>query len=243
MRNAVTWSKRAALWARHPTHLRRVEHSRAILREALGAHPGLYVAWSAGKDSAVCLELAREVRADIAARILTWPETRLLGDYDRVIAAWRERGAHIEEVQLNRSRLSDSVANRWWTLHAEAPGYICGLRADESRVRRITLAKHGQVHLQTSGLRPLLRVSPIAWWQTIDVAAFVVARDLPVLSVYSETPEGFDRRTSSRVPRESVRDDFFTDLQERDPAAMQALHALYPDGERRFRYAVKCSGC
>ena len=228
----MSWDERARLWGRHPTHLRRLERARAAVRRALAEHPTAYVAWSAGKDSGAVLQLAREVRPDIEARILTWPETRLLGDYDRVIADWRARGATIVEVGLTRSSVDERVAGRWSALQGDSAAYLCGLRRDESRTRRIALSMFGDrdgVYRTAGGI---VRAAPIQHWTTLDVAAFVQAHAVPVLSVYTDTAEGFDRRTSTRVPRPSVRDAMLADLRERNPAAYAALSALYGLGSQ-----------
>jgi predicted phosphoadenosine phosphosulfate sulfurtransferase len=215
----------ALLWARHPTHRRRVAEAEAVVAAALARCARPYVAFSGGKDSAALLWLARRAAPAIPARILLWPESHLLGDYDAVLAAWAARGPAVEPLRLTRASLAERAPERWGRLHA-AGGHdavLVGLRMDESRVRRISLARWGAIHQPAAGP---LRVAPLMRWTTLDVAAAIEAHDLPCLSVYRE--EGYASRTSTRIPREAVRDRALADLRARDPAAWAALRQVYP---------------
>lgn len=183
-----------------------------------------YVAFSCGKDSAVAAHLARLVWPGAPLRLLCWDETALLGDFADVCSAWVERGARVEAITLHRRALDEKIHNRWQALTQGADGFVAGLRADESRGRRMSLATHGPLYQAASGL---WRVCPVAWFTTVDIAAYILEHDLPILDSY--THDGIMSRTSARVPREEVRDLAIGSLRRRDPAAFNALCAIYPE--------------
>jgi 3'-phosphoadenosine 5'-phosphosulfate sulfotransferase (PAPS reductase)/FAD synthetase len=217
------------LHARLPAHRRRVEAAAALIGRALSElSPRPFVACSFGKDSAVLLHLVQQQCPDIEARFLRWPETELMGDFDRVIGEWRARGANVCELDLWRASAGERVPDRWARLQALSPaaGYFIGLRAEESKGRRASLRCHGDYYTLASGL---VRVAPLAWWALADVAAYVAVHDLPTLKNYREL--GIAARTASRVPRASgdARQMALTDLQRMDPVAHARLRQLYPD--------------
>lgn len=190
----------------------------------------MYVAFSGGKDSAALLDLVIEQKPDTEARMLLWPESEVMADYDRVISAWRDRGVRVSVLRLSRNSLDESVSDRWQSLAQMAPagGVFVGLRADESRHRAIALARHGVVHRYVSGpLAGLVRAAPLAAWQTADVGAWISTRDLPVLDTYDVL--GISARTSSRIPRGQARDQAMSQMAVARPWATTALRHIYPD--------------
>lgn len=224
-RNNEAVRETARLHARLPAHRRRVEAARSVIRSALALHPDAYVSFSAGKDSGVLLHLVMEQKPDIEARILTWPETRLLGDYDAVIAAWRQRGARIVEVSRHRESIRERNPEKWKALHCGATAYFVGLRAEESRGRMTSLRRFGCVHRLRNGLT---RIAPLAWMSTDDIAAIVLTNGLPVLRTYHE--HGFDSRTATRIiARPGMQETVMATLRRRDPVAYARLRDLYPE--------------
>lgn len=206
---------------------RRVAEASGVITQAAAQSGGrLYVAFSGGKDSSVMLHLAHQILGPVEARIILWPESDIISNFGAVISAWRERwpGVAIREVHLYREDSGDTVSDRWDALHDECRAYLIGLRADESRARLITLKTHGVMYRTVAGL---LRASPLAWWRTADVAAYTIAKDLPVLDNYAAG--GFKERTSTRVPREEVRDRFLFELKQRDLSGYNRLLRLYPE--------------
>lgn len=221
--------ERYRLHARLPVFRRRLEAAHKIIRQGLATCERPFVACSFGKDSAVLLDLVRQHRPGIEARFLRWPETELLGNYDEAADAWRARGANIAILDLSRATLDEAVPDRWQRLNALAPadGSFVGLRAEESRVRKMRLGRDGPVaHVRSTGM---WRICPLARWRTEDVAAYVVSRDLPTLEAYHR--KGFEARTSSRVPRDqhSIRREALFDLRQHNPAAWAQLAQLYPE--------------
>ena len=200
----------------------------ATLRSGLASAPRSYLSMSFGKDSAVCLHLlSRLVSIDkIDARFLRWPETDMLGDFSQVESQWADRGIKVTTISMSRGGLDSADAERWSALDAVADcdGVILGLRAEESRGRKITLRHHGDIYRLKSGM---LRICPLAWWTTSDVAAYVVKHGVPVLSTYKN--HGFGERTSARVPREAMRHEMMLLMRQRDPARAATLCEIYPD--------------
>ncbi|WP_157066599.1 hypothetical protein [Hyphomicrobium sulfonivorans] len=190
----------------------------------------MFVALSCGKDSAAMLSLVREIDPTVPARILLWPESEILGNYDATIAAWRAIGVHVDALRLTRASLDESVPERWAQLADVAPcdGHFVGLRASESRHRAIALGKYSPLHQYRSG--PLVgqwRCAPLTRWSTDDVAAQIYISGAPLLDVYGD--EGIDARSSTRIPRASARDAAMTQLQRRGRGALLALRRVYPE--------------
>jgi sulfate adenylyltransferase subunit 2 len=222
-------SERARLYAKLPVYRRRLAQAMAIIEEGLERCDSPYVACSFGKDSAVVLHMVRQLVPDVQARFISWPETELLGDYERVMGEWRALGADIRVLNLSRKTLDEKVADRWLQLQAVEPadGYFSGMRKEESRARRVILNSQGAIaYIKQSGT---VRICPIADWKTEDVAAYVVEHDLPTLKAYKD--HGFETRTASRVPRAafSIREQALEQLRQDDPAAYRQLEQMYPE--------------
>lgn len=137
-----------------------------------------------------------------------------------------DHAADIRAVAMTRARLDDAVPDRWHRLHGDSDLVFVGLRRDESRARQITLNRLGVIHKPATGIT---RAAPLAGLRTIDVAAIVVSRGLPVLSLYER--DGFGARSSTRVPRasHSIRETMLAELRESDPPAYASLCQLYPE--------------
>lgn len=217
------------LYAKLPVFKHRLSRAESLVKEGLERCDQPYVACSFGKDSAVVLHLVRQVVPNIQARFISWPETELLGDYNRVIEEWHQMGANIRVLSLTRDSLNDKVADRWQQLQSmeSSDGYFSGMRKEESRVRRKILNSQGNIaYIKQSNS---VRICPIADWKTEDVAAYVVMHGLPTLKAYRD--HGFDARTSSRIPRAeySIREQAIEQLRYDDPAAYRKLIQIYPE--------------
>ena len=219
--------------AKSARYRRREREALEIIERALTDHPALYVAYSCGKDSTAMLDLVREVRPDIEARICLQPESLIVDDFAEVIAWWRARGQRVTELTLHRDTLGGSTlqggAEQWARLHSTSPcdGAFVGMRMDESTRRRASLGRYGSVHRYTSGpLAGTVRVAPIMRWSLDDVAARIATRGLKLLSSYDAA---LDIRTTTGIPRTRVREEYLRDLRERRPEAISTLRNLYPD--------------
>lgn len=214
----------ALLHSRLRAFAAKVEGARAIILDGLSACESPTISCSFGKDSAAMMHMVHEIDPTIPAYFLAWEgETEHLGDFERVRADWRARGVDVHVVTRERQSLDEQATDRWEAI-TPGDGYFVGLRADESPHRRRTLRMLGPVYQMASGL---VRICPLAKWTDLDVAAYIAAHDLPVLSQYDR--DGFEIRTVARVPRESVRPRMMRKLRQTDPTAYNALCARYPE--------------
>lgn len=172
------------------------------------------------------LHLVLRFAPEISVRFLKWTnESDYLNDYGKVIEEWQARfKINLEIIELRRESFSDKVKNRWQVIEKEADGYFIGLRGEEHKNRRMTLKMHGVVYLKKDGLT---RISPLAWWKTIDVQTYIETNNLPMLSAYKA--EGFEARTASRIPRASVLTLALTQLKQRDLTAFNELKKNFPE--------------
>jgi 3'-phosphoadenosine 5'-phosphosulfate sulfotransferase (PAPS reductase)/FAD synthetase len=212
---------------RRGVYLQKVEQARQIIADGLAACSTPYVAMSFGKDSAAMLHLVQQVRPSVEARFIRWTESQYLDDFDRVIAEWRQRGINLHILDMHRGSIDERGGERWSKLQQMSPadGFFVGLRAQENQKSRgMTLKVHGTVYKLASGL---WRICPLAWWSTDDVAAYTIQHDLPMLDAYKA--DGFEQRTSARVPRATVRGEALHSLKVRDPLRFYALCQAYPE--------------
>jgi len=182
-----------------------------------------YVACSFGKDSAVMLHLVLKQTQNIAVRFIRWKnETDLIDNYNEVIDKWGN--LNLTQVEFSRESLSEKHADRYETTGYDS--FFIGLREDESTVRRITLKANGRFFKMKSGI---IRISPLAEWQTKHVAAYVFSNNLPTLNTYLK--DGFSSRTASRIPRVDygIRESFLADLKHRDFESFQKLLFNFPE--------------
>ncbi|HEX7088780.1 MAG TPA: phosphoadenosine phosphosulfate reductase family protein [Longimicrobiales bacterium] len=227
---------------RRPWHRRLREQARDIIRGGLKLSRRPYVAFSCGKDSSVLAHMVMQQDPTVPLRFLSSGETRLLHDIDGVMQWFRERGAIIEEIHIDRV-FSDEWRDATWDEQRRAgrhdlrrelrPGYdavFLGLRMEESPPRSMSLRKH-----QTAGLPPFvyrysgggLRICPLAAWRTDDVGAYLAEHGIPVLEAYHH--EGLAARTTARLTHDAVRHYALSYLYRRDPDSARRLLARFPE--------------
>jgi 3'-phosphoadenosine 5'-phosphosulfate sulfotransferase (PAPS reductase)/FAD synthetase len=221
----------ARLHTRLQEYRRRVQVAIETIDRAMRLVSMPYVACSFGKDSAVLLHLVHTRYPHIDARFLRWQnETEHLDTYPEVVERWMDQfpRLRIVIVSMERTLLSERGVGRFdrlATVHPSDSAFI-GLRAEESRGRRMTLRTHGTIYRMASGMT---RICPLAWWSTADIAAYVVTNDLPTLATYHE--QGFTARTSSRIPRDAhgIRAQSLAWLRRVHPDRFAALQEVYPE--------------
>src|SRR5690606_13424265 len=182
-----------------------------------------YVACSFGKDSSVMLDMVLKHDHNILVRFASHPETRLLDNYKQVIDWWRARGINYEEVYCEGRLVKVKHHQRNMLSAGDFDGFFVGIRAEESFGRRVSLRKHSPYHRLPDGM---VKISPLAWWTTRDIAAYIVTNNLPVLSKY--ILEGFDSRTTSGIPRTHIHETL-SSLRQRDAASFNELQKLFPE--------------
>lgn len=219
----------------------RVAEARVLIRDALTISRSPYVSFSCGKDSTSMADLVLGIAPDVPLVFLSSGETRLLHNVDDVLTYFRNRGATINEINIDRV-FSDAWRESTWhesrkagvgDLQRMAEGHDCsfiGLRAEESKRRRFSLYYH-----RTDGLPRFLyrmadgrlRACPMARWRTADIHAHIVTRDLPLLDAYRE--EGIKTRTTARLTGTAVRMGALARLREHHRDRYNALIARWPE--------------
>ena len=179
------------LYAKMPEHRYRVAQSERIVREMLERVQAPYVAYSAGKDSEVVLDLVRRQMPFTPA---------LYGD-----DAWCLPETDAQLVRTpNLRRVAMRVEHaEWFTAHEDAPpedaewlgdahpawaaelgydGCFLGLRTDENARRRLLLRQRGATFY--SERRKLWICCPLAHWSVRDVWAYILSRDIAYNTAY-----------------------------------------------------------
>jgi phosphoadenosine phosphosulfate reductase len=171
------------------------------------AHVGpCHLCWSGGKDSTALLAVA-EAAGLLASAPVVWFRAvpKHNPDVPVVLAAVEARfGVRVEVVDYDSpypagmTRLeAEAVASRNFLAACRAYGRrrgrrVIGVRADESRARRLRMRHWG---LSSPG-----SCTPLGWWRSADVFGLLAANDLPVHPAYAMLGGG-------RWPRERLRVD------------------------------------
>lgn len=197
--------QRAALvHARTTAHRRRVDAARRSIGLALEASSSAAVMWSGGKDSTclthlVCAELGYNVPVASEKDDLDYPGERAYVEdlgrawgLDLVILepavsprAWyaeHAREVYGEDVHGRAAEMSKKcfyeVVDGW---SRGRDLIFLGLRAEESRARRMNRAVRGQLYRKASGQ---MVSTPIVDWRGLDVYAYAAARGIEFLPLY-----------------------------------------------------------
>jgi len=154
------------------------------------------VSW--GKDSVVVAHLCRRVDASIPLVYLTdspWSNPDCGGVRDAFLSA--HPGVYFE-ADVPAGRRIDAHGRVWpvwgdFRVAADRFGrrYISGIRSEESRTRRLRVAKWGTTTTNTC--------APIARWTGRDVFAYLLRHDLPVHPAYAMSRGGLLERQWLRV--------------------------------------------
>ena len=248
---------------RAPTHNSRLIQER--IESHLEAHDG-YVALSGGKDSLVVLDFARQVDPNVPVVFfdsgLEFPETyTYLADLQQT---WQ---LNLELIPATTPLLNILITDGSWDHHAleyrtpslhqaliaepsasahisHGPGELWGVRASESRGRRIAYnialsaetctcchdavahrAHHGGIIRRENGT---VAFSPIWDWTDPQVWSHIACRHLPVNPVY-------DRLRSMGVPQNDLRISHILDADHLDHGRAVWLKYGWPDLYERLR--------
>lgn len=204
-----------------------VRSAMALIAKALNTCKRPFVSCSFGKDSSVLLHLVRRIREDIDVVFARYEETELIDNYEDVIAAWNLKTLH--QIQIDVAILDDVSEGEHIDRWAISNGFDCafiGLRAEESKGRRITLRKDGLFYRRANGL---YRCCPIGFWKTAEVEAYMRYHDLPTLNTYKHS--GFSVRTVSGLTMEKYgfRAAQIAKLRRTDPMRFNVLLKKYPE--------------
>lgn len=191
------------------TFKKKVERSMQLLEQARETGGKWGVSYSGGKDSTVVLDLAYQVfgnRLSVVHQTYgketapgnvemfewakeTYPIEFIEHEAPGELEAMRKVGHFFLEPQTKEEK--DAV--KWWweqsfrSINKKVKelgwnGHILGLRAEESRNRKMTIGKNGTLFFnQSHGLHECL---PLATWSGRDVWAYIVSRDLKYNPIY-----------------------------------------------------------
>lgn len=214
------------LYAKMPEHKFLVNKTISFIKWALNKINNPYLACSFGKDSSVMLHLVSKLYPNIHVKFLGKNETDLIDDYTGIIEWWRKRNVLIERITYKGWLEGGTQLGIAKNMQAENhDSFFVGIRKDESVGRRITLKKDGKFYLMKDGK---IRIAPIADWTTKDIAAYMIANDLPILSAYRR--EGFEARTTSNIPSKFPHE-AIARLKDAGISAYNQLLKMFPDAK------------
>lgn len=174
--------------------------ARAAVAEFAAVDDDWYVSVSWGKDSVVAAHIALQAVPDarviwVRSKHFETPECEQVRD----VFLGQHPQARYQEITVTLrnpkrgepgydSRHLDPSADHQDVLKEELTGrYVSGLRAEESKIRRVSIAHRGLVTRNTC--------RPIGRWDATHVFAYLHREDLPVHPVYAMTVGGhYDRR-------------------------------------------------
>lgn len=183
-----TW-RTAQLHSQLKSHRRQVRRSEDALLSFTGVGMG-YAGVSWGKDSVVLASLIARL---IPRWPLVWvrvepianPDCLLVRDaflaehpsvrYEEIVE-WCRRDSDGWHARGTIERGFAEAARRY------GPRYASGIRAEESGIRKLRVAKHGLVGPGTC--------APIGWWTGDDVWAYALSHGLPIHPAYACTMDG-----------------------------------------------------
>lgn len=204
-------------WGKLRAHRRRVDDARRVFDEAAALGP-LVVSSSWGKDSVALCHLAIDLLGAVPivhlaspyslpgyddvvrhfsslTTVHTIPASRSLAEY---IEWCRDIGLPHERTRASQGRVvSEIKRHRGADVAKEIAGpgvvQVLGMRAEESRTRRLLFRRIGCVYQRADGAR---FANPLAWWSSRDTWAYIVAHDLPYnRQIYDAETCGLTRET------------------------------------------------
>jgi phosphoadenosine phosphosulfate reductase len=173
-----------------PAFKNKVLKTLEVIRSALAIAPA-YVSLSWGKDSIVMLHLCQQVQADILAVNFADELQHLQDSYAEVERDYCQSFS----TKLLRIASDGKLLHDIKTLTA-TPMSMIGCRADESRHRRIAIARYGLIHQYADGR---WRCFPLARWKSQDVWAYTASRGLPHLKSYDLLVSGSKEHSRTAI--------------------------------------------
>lgn len=170
--------------------VRKLAHSEHVVSEWLSLCTWPYISYSAGKDSQVVMDLVRRQRPSVPAIYHDdeWelPETTEIVTATPHLTRIATRVRHSEWFVVNEGS-EESGGTGDWAARRGYDGAAIGLRADESRDRKVHIRAYGE--LFRAERRRVCQCYPLAWWTTRDVWAYILSREIPYNRAYDRLAE------------------------------------------------------
>lgn len=176
---------------------KKIQTAKKVIRRAFDSLPSekWYVAFSGGKDSTVVFDLVRSEYKDIQG---IWNDDEFyLPETIEYIERMKKAGANIAHISIQVQHTEWFTANEGNPATADIydkySGVFWGLRAQENSKRKKFLKACGVLHYsQAQGKSKTAgkwTCSPIAWWSTEDVWAYIFGRVLDYNKAYDRLSE------------------------------------------------------
>lgn len=214
----------------------------------IASHDDYAVSVSWGKDSIVLLHLCATVYPNITAlhgrygninehiadtdRVrdamlmllpdIDYHEIPIAGEWDMFERAGGAFGIPVTDAQKQAYKWW--VDNKWSAKSADAlakhgkNGSFVGMRQEESKARRMTIAKRGKDYTKANGDKMCL---PLAHWTGKDIWAYIFSHNLPYLTAYD----------NANTNRERVRSEFVFSGQSADALKR---HGVWQDWQKCY---------
>lgn len=205
-----TLAEKAALHANLTSYKKRVRKAAKYIMEFLQQCKAPYVSFSGGKDSSVIADMANKIKPGIKVIHIRNKELDIPGNLKNVKQIKKSLGSNLEIVESQANgweilKEQDSLFNQFNRSTSKLnqkcffeplknkvkkegyDGHIMGLRADESRARRMNFRFNGYIYERKNGMKVCC---PIAHFSGIDVFAYLYDNDIPLHDVYSKTELG-----------------------------------------------------
>jgi phosphoadenosine phosphosulfate reductase len=191
------------LIAKMNSYKRKLRRSIDTVKEAIDVCNNPVVSFSFGKDSLVCMDIARKIKPDILIVNIDRGEG---GDLKEAVKLYDEFAGEynlnyhrvkapksIIEIYKEFDNLNDykhgTVKNNLLAGFKKARdkfNYDCeitGLRADESRERSY-LRKYGTFHYSEN--EKIYKCKPVVYWSGAEIWAYIISNNLPYISYYDK---------------------------------------------------------
>ncbi|MFZ3132843.1 MAG: phosphoadenosine phosphosulfate reductase family protein [Desulfosporosinus sp.] len=198
--------ERFCLIAKSSRYTKKLMQAREAIIKAIEISKKPAISFSFGKDSLVCLDIARQIKPDILVINIdrgrggdTEEAVGMYADYAKqyglnyhrvktpreVLQIYREAGSiyNVQRKEIKANLIAGTkTARKTFAIDCE----ILGLRTEESNERQ-WLHKYGTLHYSESEKR--YKCNPVLNWKGEEIWAYIISREVPYLSWYDHEAE------------------------------------------------------